>query len=383
MTATTDAVRDQALEVARGWSGPDAPRSWRLTGALFAELAGDDELLDLAVTIPPQRLPPLLFVASVHRLVIAEPEAALAAYFPGPNREGKAVDDAFALAYRNFCLDRRHALGDLWARRVYQMNEVTRCTQVALALSVVADQLPDRSIALVDVGTGAGFGLYPDRYRYMVDGVPAFGDLASDVHLDCARVGPLAPSHTRLPTIAHRAGLDLNPIDLDDDEARAWFRACLPPERATLRRAERAVAVVRAGDAMIVAGDVEQHLSRLVDGAPPELAVCVVDTYTAVFFDERKRSWMSDLLSTLSNRREIVWISLDPLVPLGTAATHAVHGTVPPALVEENHRGGVFAVLSVMRFGGEPRRSQLLATAHPSGTRMRWLDPATATDPSR
>ncbi|MGH7921302.1 MAG: hypothetical protein ACREQM_15370, partial [Candidatus Dormibacteraceae bacterium] len=64
-----DSIRDQALQVARGWSAPDAPPSWGLTAAIFRCLAKDEQLLDLAAAIPAERLPPLLFVASVQRAV--------------------------------------------------------------------------------------------------------------------------------------------------------------------------------------------------------------------------------------------------------------------------------------------------------------------------
>jgi hypothetical protein len=58
-------VRDQALEVARGWSGDGAPGTWRLTAALSEAVAHDEHLAALAAGIPPDRLPALLFVASV------------------------------------------------------------------------------------------------------------------------------------------------------------------------------------------------------------------------------------------------------------------------------------------------------------------------------
>jgi hypothetical protein len=48
-----DEVRGQALEVARGWSLPGAPRSWRLTAALFEAIAADDDLLGMLAALPP------------------------------------------------------------------------------------------------------------------------------------------------------------------------------------------------------------------------------------------------------------------------------------------------------------------------------------------
>ena len=43
-----DEIRAQALEVAAGWTPPDAPPSWRLTAALFQAIAAHDELLEPA-----------------------------------------------------------------------------------------------------------------------------------------------------------------------------------------------------------------------------------------------------------------------------------------------------------------------------------------------
>ena len=78
----TGRVRDQALEVARGWSGDGSPSSWRLTAALFEALADDEHLATLAAAIPPDRLPALLFVASVQYVVAKHPDDPLAAYYP-------------------------------------------------------------------------------------------------------------------------------------------------------------------------------------------------------------------------------------------------------------------------------------------------------------
>jgi hypothetical protein len=96
-------VRDQALEVARGWSGPNTPPSWSLTAALFDVLAVDATLLELAAEIPAERIPALLFVASVHYLVGRHPEERFSAYFPVPGGEQPALDEHFAERYRRFC----------------------------------------------------------------------------------------------------------------------------------------------------------------------------------------------------------------------------------------------------------------------------------------
>jgi len=52
-----DEIRAQALEVAAGWSPPGAPRSWRLTAALFGAIATHDELLERLTALPTDRRP--------------------------------------------------------------------------------------------------------------------------------------------------------------------------------------------------------------------------------------------------------------------------------------------------------------------------------------
>ena len=84
-------IRDQAREVGRGWSGPDAEPGWALVGALFDALAADADLLALAAEIPLDRLPALLFVASVQRVVADHPDEPLAGYYPGPSQ--RPIDD--------------------------------------------------------------------------------------------------------------------------------------------------------------------------------------------------------------------------------------------------------------------------------------------------
>lgn len=62
-------VAQQADALARAWSPPSAPSSWRLTAAIFATLRDQPELLALTTEIPADRLPPLLFSAATTFLV--------------------------------------------------------------------------------------------------------------------------------------------------------------------------------------------------------------------------------------------------------------------------------------------------------------------------
>jgi hypothetical protein len=372
-------VRDEARVVGRGWSGPDAAPTWHLTAGLFAGLADDDALSDLAAAIPPERLPPLLFIASVHYLVARHRADPFAAYFPVPGDDQPPLDDAFASRYRDFCLDHRDELGELQDQRVYQMNEVARCVQVTLALGQISRRHPGRELALVDMGTGSGLALYLDQYHYALSDGSQWGPEDSPVRIECRLQGERRPALPTVPPIGHRIGIDLNPLDLDDAEARAWLTACTPPEAGALRRLSGAMAVARAGRASIIRGSADRHLAEVLRSVPAETLPVVIDSYTAVFFDPAQLATAREAITTFGEERDVAWISLDPLIPLGTQARDTVQGGVAPAhLVEQNHRGGVFAALSLTTVMQGHTTTELLATAHPSGTQMVWLDPGSA-----
>lgn len=370
-------VQSQATEIARGWSTPGAPQSWALTAAIFDTLARDEQLLTVAADIPSERLPALLFCAAACYL-IHEEGSGLARYFPIVGQPQPAIDAAFAPDFRAFCLAHRFDLLDVCSRRRYQMNEVARSTQVALALGVVGAGSPSTGIAFIDLGTGAGLGLHLDRYHHRLSGGRRLGDRASSVVLDCETAGPFPPiDPCTLPPIGWRVGIDLDPLDLGDSGDRRWAASCLPADSASLERFERATQLALAHPCPIIGGDALDVLPAVLDSVPDHLLPVVVDTYTAVFFSDDERSALRGLLRERGAVGDLVWISLDPLVPLGAPGRHSVQDLdVPRSLATAHRQHGVFALLGVLAFREGRPRGRLLARAHPSGTSMTWLDEA-------
>jgi hypothetical protein len=371
---SADEVRGQALEVARGWSPPGAPRSWRLTAALFEAIAADDDLLGALAVLPADRLPALLGCAAVAFLIRRDRPVPLARYFPESGAAQPPFDEAFFPAFRAFCAARLDDIAALCQGRRYQMNEVARCAQIALGIAAATGG-SGGPVALVDLGTGAGLGLQLDRYQYRV-GAETFGPAGDGLTLTCEVRGPLAPPPVALPPVAARVGVDLNPVDLADPAARAWLVACAPPEASALSRLAAAVDIARRHPAEIIAGDVVDALPRVLADIPRQQRIIVTDAYTAVFLPERRRAELADILAETGRRRPVTWLSLDPLIPLGPAGRSSVQGLpLPPALVSDYQHGGVFAVLGARTFDEAGDRSRLLARAHPSGQWIEWLEP--------
>ncbi len=370
-------IRAQALEVAAGWSPDSAPESWRLTAGLFRAIAAHDELLGRLAGLPPDRLPALLASAAITYLVRRDRPAPLAAYFPEPGTPQPRFDDGFAQAARVFLSARADDIAAECEGRRYQMSEVARCTQMALGLAAAVVSRTGL-VGLADLGTGAGLGLHLDRYRYLVAGQPT-GPRTAAMTLRCDVRGSRSPPRAVLPPIAERVGIDRNPLDPRDPEARSWLEACAPPEASALDRLAAAIEVARRYPARLVAGDAVAALPAVLDSFPPGRRVIVTDAYLAVFLPAPQRAELAAILADAGRTRPVTWLSLDPLVPLGPSGRDSVQGIALPAgLVRDYQRHGVFAVLGERTFGGAtrqggPDRARLLARAHPSGEWIEWL----------
>ncbi|MDN5857796.1 MAG: DUF2332 domain-containing protein [Pseudonocardia sp.] len=369
-------VAGQARAIADAWSPPGAPQSWWLTAETFAAIAEEDVLLELAVAIPSDRLPPLLLAAALGFLA-AEHDASPARYYPRPGRAQPARDGGFRSELVEFARAERSALAELCATHRYQMNEVARCADVLPVLGAITEH-DQRPLALVDLGTGAGLGLRLDRYHYTYR-VPGgagltVGDPDSTVQLSCeVRPGPVPPVPRRIPLVAERVGVDVEPLDLTDRRTLAWLAACVPPEAGAVTRFAAASAMAIAEPARSVRGDLLDVLPDVVGQIPHDHLVCLVDTYVHVFLPPADLQRFHALVDTLGRQRDLEWVSVDPLVPLGPDASRTVQGLdVPPEWVQDNRDGGVFGVIGRVSVRGGRRTGTLLGRAHPGAAWLQW-----------
>lgn len=370
-------VADQAAAVAAAWSPRGAPASWELTAEQFEVLRGDHELLQIAAAIEPERLPPLLFSAAATSLVRELEPRPLRDWFPRVGEPQPPLGAGFRTAYREFCLSHRDGLADLCARHRYQMNEVGRCADLLPALAPAI--IEERELALVDIGTGAGLALHLDRYRYAYqrqDGARIdVGDPASEVVIATELRGDVpVPVPPAVPRVSDRIGLDIEPLDLTRPEIRSWLTACIPQEAGAVTRFDRAVDVATAHRARLVQGDAASTLPDVLASIPDEALVCLIDSYVHVFFGANELERFRALIDAVGAERDLDWISVDPLVPMGASASRSVLGLpVPGSLIARNRAGGVFGVVGRLSYRGGRRSAALLGLAHPGAAWLEWL----------
>jgi hypothetical protein len=300
---------------------------------LAAGLAADEAALAVVERAPESRRQPVLVLATCRWLGAP----------PGPWPR-----------LRSWLLDHADAVVAELGRRSVQTNDVRRSGPVSLALARL-----DEPVALLEVGASAGLCLLPDLVSYRAGDV-RWGDPHSPVQLtldvtdgrghDALGGAGAGLGAVELPEVVWRAGLDLDPVDVRDDEAVAWLRALLPPgatERADLL--ERAVALARTAPPRVARGDAVDDLEALAATAPADARLVVVSTGTLVYLPGRRRQQFVDTVRGLG----ATWVSYERIGLLDDV------GPVDPGLVE---RTSAFAVLAV---DGRP-----LAVGDAHGTRL-------------
>jgi hypothetical protein len=216
--------------------------------ALATGVAGDPAVLAFLAALPPAKQQPNLLFAAM-RFICGTP--------------------ADWGAFRAGLLGHAPAIRAVMMARATQTNEPARC---AVLLPVLA-RLP-QPLALIEVGASAGLCLLPDRYGYdygrrLGGGPPVFA---------CRLAGGLAPPDA-VPKVVWRAGLDLDPVDVADEDQMAWLEALVWPDQPhRLARLRAAVAVARQAPPRIVRGNLLHDLSALAAQAPQNATLVVFHT---------------------------------------------------------------------------------------------------------
>jgi len=180
-------------------------------------------------------------------------------------------------------------------------------------------------LALVEAGASAGLCLYPDRWGYewsTGDGTVALGPV--DPRLECAVEGPV-PFPDRLPEVAWRGGIDLNPLDVTDGGDMAWLTNLVWPEHDDRRRLlRRAIEIAAVDPPSIVRGDLLRVLPAQVARAAEHGRVVVFHSAVIAYLDADQRARFTRMMTELVADGACHWVSNE-----GPKILPEVHNTGP------------------------------------------------------
>jgi hypothetical protein len=272
---------------------------------LSLHVANDDALLEIAANIPREPVPNIFFGA-VHFLLLQGAQHPLRNYYPSLTSHPR-TDDGLDAAFSDFALGTRESMLPLLTSRLTQTNEVNRSAVLAPAFALVAERDGRRPLALVEVGTSAGLNLYWDEYRIAYSDGTLLGDPKSSVLVQSELRGNPLPAAIAAPlNIAHRIGIDLNPIDLHDPDAQLWLRALVwPDHRLRAARLDAAIALAAHRKSQLLRGDALELLPGTLAQLPPDCAACVFHSTVLYQFTPEARDRFFSLLAAASVHRPL------------------------------------------------------------------------------
>lgn len=324
-------------------------------GALNRGIADEPEVIELLTAAPEQQQLPVLLLAAVHSIVLAEPDLDLARWYPTVADEPLS-SDPFP-AFRQLCLDRADEIRAIVATRVTQTNEVGRSALFLPALGIVEAEVG--ALSLVDVGTSAGLNLQLDRFSYRYDPGGSVGS-PSPVTIETGTRGPVpVPGH--LPEITGRVGLDRQPIDVSDPDEARWLMASVWPDQSDrFERLRAAIGLARQHPSTLIVGDAVDMVGSTATAASEHGHPVVLNSWVLNYLDEPRRLAYIDALDHVGRDRDLTWIFAEsPGLAPGLPFPVEVAGEHTTALVTVTWRDGV-------------RTVELNGRAHPHGYWLHW-----------
>ncbi len=276
--------------------------------ALSLSVADNPTLLAMARECMVGQPIPNLFFAAIKRLLHGCEDDILARHY-GCVSKGESPGEGLAESFARFCARNEAAIVKLVRTRRVQTNEVRRCSYLMPAFGVVSLDANGAPLGLIDVGASAGLNLLWDGYQYRYSDGSVYGPLDSEVVIECDIRGAMPCLPPEFPEVAFRAGVDLNPVDLGDDEEYLWMLALVWPDhsdRTALLQAARRVWLsdpprVESGDALAV-------LPRIVGEVPRRAALCVFHCHTLNQFPAAARAAFYETLCEISYDRDVYHI---------------------------------------------------------------------------
>ena len=276
--------------LARSW-----PADSRL-GQYFASFEGDIG--------PSGASLPLRIAGGLHALVLTQRAPELVTVYP-PH----AVQDE---DLRRVVLDALHRHEDFlleWVKSPPQTNEVRRSAALMAGAAVVAEHF-DLPLWVSELGASGGLNLMWDHYATLLDGA-TLGAESPVLTLQPEWEGPLPP--LRLPQIADRAGVDLNPLNPRTPNDLLRMTAYLWPDQPERLRLTKAAASIM--DARIDRADAIEWLENRLAASPDNHIHLIQHTVAWQYFPAGLQKRGQEMIEAAGARatpqRPLAWLSME------------------------------------------------------------------------
>lgn len=307
-----DLARRFTFHATRAYHGASLENASPLYEQLALGVASDPEVLRLLVGLDPHQQFVNLLLGAVHFLLLGGVAHPLRDFYRSLTPMPRPPQEAYPY-FHAFCLEHREQIRQVVTTYSVQTNEVGRCASLLPAFGLIAAQAHGQPLALVELGASAGLNLLWDAYGYDYGPAGRIGDPCSPVQITCTPRGDfLPPLPAGMPTVRHRVGIDLAPVDVSDTTATRWLRALIWPEhRERAQLLEAALGVARRSPPPLVAGDLADVLPTVLASVPREAILCIFHSYTLNHCPKQTRERLGEILAAAASDRDLFRISLE------------------------------------------------------------------------
>lgn len=279
----------------------------------------------------------LRFMAAVHRLVLEDVLPQLAVHYPSTGGDGDA--EATWPVFKKALTEQEDRIRQVIARGC-QTNEVGRSAALLGGFLEVAHR-DGLDLRILELGASAGLNLWWDRYCYESPR-GEWGDPTSPVRFTHAFEVPPPLHHSA--TVVVRKGCDLNPIDPTSDEGALTLRSFVWADQlGRLALLDGAIQVASADPVQVERIDAADFVERELSQPRPGVATVVFHSVFMQYTDDASRVRILDAIERARNT--------------ATRSAPVHHLAFEP--VKDSFE---------VRLDGE-----LMGTARPHGTGIRWL----------
>lgn len=274
---------------------------------LAMKIADDDDMLELSSYTREGQPIPNLFFGAVHYLLLQGKEHTVSSFYPSIVDKPKALKESFPY-FKDFCLTYRESIIPILREEMVQTNEVRRCGYLYPCFSHIYHKAK-KPLALIEIGTSAGFQLLWDKYSYSYNTGEMYGDDKSAVHIQSKIIGENRPTFPKVsPPVTYRYGLDLHINDLSNSEDALWLNALIWPEhterRALFRQASACVSRNRE-ELHLIEGDGIELLPRIMEKIPNDSAICVFHTHVANQIPVDRKRLLLEHVKRFGSKRDV------------------------------------------------------------------------------
>lgn len=251
-----------------------------LYAQLCPAIAADPAVLVLITEADRNQQVSNLLFAAVHFLLLSGMQHPLADFYPSLTMSPRPKEEAYPF-FREFCLGHADNIRRLVSTQRVQTNEVRRCSAFLPAFEQVSCLGNRKPLAMIEIGPSAGLNMLWDKFGYDYGSAGYTGDKASPVQLRCTTLGHLQPPLPKtMPQVVKRVGIDLMPIDVNDEQATRWLHALIWPEqRDRAQLLTQALELARQHLPTIIKGNALDVLPDVLADMPPDATLCIYHSY--------------------------------------------------------------------------------------------------------